>query len=577
MIPILKQRYVAKTLLVIFSFTIVVFVLTTQSSLWDRDEPRFARIACEMLQSGEWLLPTMNGQVFAKKPPFAFWMMAGSMALFGVNPVAARLPAVFSLAATGWVVFLLGRKLFSPHVGFWSSAILMSSAMTMYMGSAAMVDVPLLAFITLAMWSHLKGIFHPKHWYLYWPILALALGLSELTKHPVGMATVVPATCFSTWMLRKRMQIPKTYWLGLVAAFAAGYALHQSWFLSVRNMAPGFVEEMLMRQIVGRIIAPMEGYGANHLWGYLALLPIYFPILMLGFAPWSVFLPAGISALIRRRVGERTSQVFLISWALPIFVLFSLAATKLPHYVLPLFPPAALLTAAALESWRNGNLDPRDRRWLVGGAWVMTSVSFALGILLCLGDFFMGQGLWRMEIVIPGVAIPVFSLIVLRLIRKENIYSAARLLMVGMPLLVLLSARLILPAIEPLIKISPVLAETIRTHRLKDDAVAMCGYGEPSFIFYMNLPDDQPITILKQDPTTLHAWLSAPGAGWLVVYDSLWKEMINRHDRLKGPEPGLWCRYSTPMTGQGVTRCGWSNACRKKTHFFSRRSAVEKF
>ena len=92
----------------------------------------------------------------------------------------------------------------------------------------------------------------------------------------------------------------------------------------------------------------------------------------------------------------------------------------------------------------------------------------------------------------------------------------------------LLSARLILPAIEPLIKISPVLAETIRAHRLEDEPVAMCGYAEPSFIFYMNLSADQPISLLKQDPKTLRAWFGEQGNGWLVVYDSLWKKMIDR-------------------------------------------------
>ena len=524
----LRQPYVGKTLLTIFFLTFVVFVLATQSSLWDRDEPRFARTACEILQTGEWLLPTMNGRVFAHKPPLTFWTMAAGMAVFGVNSVAARLPAVLSLAATGWLVFLLGRRLFSPRVGFWSSAILMSSVITMYMGSAAMVDAPLLAFISLAMWAHLKGLFHPGRWYLYWPVLALALGLSELTKHPVGMATVVPATFFSTWMLRKDMQVPKCYWLGLVAAYATGYALHQAWFIPVRNMAPGFAEEILGRQIVGRIFSPMEGHGANSLLGYLALVPIYVPILLVGFAPWSVFLPAGISALIRRHVGDRTARVFLLSWALPIFILFSLTATKLPHYILPMFPPAALLTAATLEAWRTRHLDHRDRRWLNVGAWLLTSVAFGVGMLLCLAVFFMGPYPWRIGMVIPGVVILGLSLIVFRLIKSEKVHRAAQVLLVGMPLLMLLSAQLVLPAIEPLIKVSPVLAEIIRVHRLPHEPVAMSGYTEPSFIFYMNLPVDQPITVLKQDPKTLHAWFGAPGTGWLVVYDSLWEKSMDR-------------------------------------------------
>jgi 4-amino-4-deoxy-L-arabinose transferase-like glycosyltransferase len=522
----LRQPYVGKTLLVIFLLTLVVFVLATQSSLWDLDESLYARIACEMLQSGEWRLPTMNGHVFSEKPPFTFWAMAACMASFGVNPVAARLPAVFSFALTGWLVFLLGRELFSPRVGFWSSAILMSSVMTLYLGSAATLDAPLLAFISLAMWAYLKGIFHPKRWIFYWPVLALALGLAELTKHPVGMATVAPATFFSTWMLRKEMRIPKSYWLGLVAACLAGYALYLTWFIPVCNMAPGFAEEIFGRQVIGKIFAPMQGHGADTLLGHLALLPVYAPMLLVVFLPWSVFLPAGVSVLIRHRVGDRISRIFLISWALPIFVLFSLAATKLPHYIFPLFPPVALLTAASLESWRTEHLIREESRWLGVGAWLLVSASLAFGILLCFAIFFIGQDPWRIETVVPGVAFMGLSLTVFRLVKREKVQSAARVLLVGMPLFILLAVRMILPGIEPLLKISPVLAENIRAHRSEDEPIAMCGYREASFVFYMNLPDGQSISDLDQHPRTLQAWLNGTGTAWLVVYDSLWKKMM---------------------------------------------------
>ncbi len=522
----LRQPYAGKTLLAIFLLTLAVFLLTTQSSLWDLDESLYARISCEMLQSGEWCLPTMNGQVFSEKPPFAFWTMAASMGLFGVNAVAARLPAVISFALTGWLVFLLGWELFSPRVGFWSSAIFMSSVMTLYLGSAAMVDAPLLAFISVAMWAHLKSIFHPQKWIFYWPVLALALGLAALTKHPVGIATVAPATFLSTWMLRKEMRIPKSYWLGLLTACGAGYALYLSWLIPVRNMAPGIAEEMLGRQIVGRFFTPMQGHGADTLLGYLALLPIYVPILLAGFLPWSVFLPAVISLLMRRRVGDRISRIFLISWALPIFVLFSLAVTKLPHYIFPLLPPVALLTAAALESWRNGYLDRKESRWLGVGAWFLVLVSLVFGILLCSAIFFIGQDPWRIETVVPGVAFIGLTLTVFRLIKREKIRSAARVLLVGMPLFVVLAARLILPGIEPLLKISPALAETIRAHRSNNEPVAMCGYREASFVFYMNLPAGQSISDLDQNSGTLQAWLNGTGTAWLVVYDSLWKKMM---------------------------------------------------
>jgi 4-amino-4-deoxy-L-arabinose transferase-like glycosyltransferase len=539
----LRQPYVGRVLLAIFLLTLSILALASQSSLWDRDEPLFARAACEMLQTGEWLMPTMNGKVFAHKPPLAFWAMAGSMALFGVNAVAARLPAVFSLAATGWLAFLMGRLLFSPMVGFWACVMFMTSAMAMYLGGAAMVDGTLLAFITLAMYAHLKGLRQPGRWYVYWPVMSVALGLSELTKHPVGMATAVPAILCSTWLLRKELKIPTGCWLGFFLAFLVGYGFHQAWYITVCNMVPGFGEEIHGRHVVGRFFTAMEGHGAGSLWGYLALLPIYVPILLAGFSPWSAFLPAGVSALVHRHMGSQTAQVFLISWILPIFAFFSLAVTKLPHYIFPIFPPVALLAAGLLEAWRKGQLNQEDRYWLRFGAWLYASIVFGSGAALCLAAVLMGKGTWRVLGVVPGLLIAASCIWGFRLIRAEKIQRAAWLFLIGTPLLLLAAARLTLPAIEPLIKVSPVLAQTIRAHRLPHEPLAMCGYAEPSLIFYMNLSADQPIAVLDQSPEVLNAWTAVTGGAWLVAYDSLWKKMIDRF----GPIETVRTRLIVPV------------------------------
>jgi len=524
----LRQPYVGKTLLAIFLLALSLLALAGQSSLWDRDEPRFARVACEMLQTGNWLLPSFNGDVFAHKPPFAFWAMAGSMALFGVNVLAVRLPAVVSLAAAGWLVFLIGRLLFSSMVGFWACGMLMTSVMAMYLGSAAMVDAPLLAFICLAMYAHLKGLHQPKRWHLYWPLLALALGLSELTKHPVGIATAAPAMLWSTWLLRKDLKLPRVYWLGLFLAFLTAYGFHQAWYIPVSNTVPGFAYEIDARGILHRFFTPIQGHGAKSLLGQLALLPFYVPFLLAGFAPWSTFLAAGVSAVGRRRIGTRTARVCLISWILPIFAVFSLAATKLPHYIFPIFPPVALIVAGLLEAWRKDQLTQKDRYWLRFGAWLYVLLLFAFGASLCAASILMGEEMWRFLGVLSGLLFGALGIWGFRLIRNEKIYRTARLFLVGTPIMVLLTASMTLPAIEPLIKVSPVLAKTIRAHRMPHEPIAMCGYMEPSFIFYMNLPAAQSIEAIGQDPKALHAWATAPGSGWLVVYDSIWKKMTDQ-------------------------------------------------
>ena len=107
----------------------------------------------------------------------------------------------------------------------------------------------------------------------------------------------------------------------------------------------------------------------------------------------------------------------------------------------------------------------------------------------------------------------------------------------------LLSVRFMLPSIEPLIKVSPVLAEVIRADRLSNEPVAMCGYMEPSFYFYLNLPANQAVANIDRFPEALHAWATDAGPGWLVVYDSLWEKMINRF----GPVERARSRIIVPL------------------------------
>ena len=534
-----KNQYARQTLLVAGALSLIVLAVAARSTLWDRDETLYARAAAEMLQSGEWLVPTMNAEIFAHKPPLAIWTMAASMAVFGVNDLAARIPSVVSLACTGWLIFLLGRRLFSARVGSWASAIYMSSPMALYIGGAAMLDSTLTAFVCLGMWSHAQWLRRPGRWCIYWPVLALSVGLAELTKHPVGLAVLAPGVFWSTWMLRESKGISKSYWAGLLLAFLAGYAMHQAWYVSVCKTIPGFEEEMFWRHIVGRFFTVMEGHGASSFGGYLATLPLYIPVLIAGFAPWSAFLPGGISAFIRRRSASGEAYAILVAWAIPPFLLFSLAATKLPHYILPVFPPAALVAAAALEAWRTGKPSGPDRAWLRRGAWVLATVSLCFGGALCGAVFLCGTGAWRFAAIFPALLLIGVGIAEVRLILKEELLKTAFLFLAATPFLYLFSAMLVLPAVEPLIKVSPRLAEKIQQEFSIEEPVAMCGYTEPSFIFYMDLPPDERIAVLPETPEALRKWFAAPRTGWLVVYGSLWKQAENRYGPFENAQPRL--------------------------------------
>src|SRR5262249_51808423 len=136
------------------------------------------------------------------------------------------------------------------------------------------------------------------------------------------------------------------------------------------------------RHVLGRALRPMEGHGG----GIAAGLPYYGLAILFGFSPWTLFLPGAASAVAGGRAGGRVARAFLSGWALAPLALFSLAATRLPHYVLPIFPALALSVGSTLEQDALGCLSPRDRLWLKRGAWfygAVTAVELAL-LLVCL-------------------------------------------------------------------------------------------------------------------------------------------------------------------------------------------------
>src|SRR5690606_36152681 len=100
-----------------------------------------------------WLIPTFNGELFAHKPPLSYWLLAISMAVFGANEFAARLPSAIALSGSAFLIFLIGRRMFNARVGWWAMAILSTALLPVYLGIAAMVDAPLLFSICLAIWA----------------------------------------------------------------------------------------------------------------------------------------------------------------------------------------------------------------------------------------------------------------------------------------------------------------------------------------------------------------------------------------------------------------------------------------
>ncbi len=352
-------------------------------SLWDIDEGNNSEAAREMLESGNWVVPTFNFKLRVDKPVLLYWLQVSAYAWLGVGEWAARLPSALAALVTVWLTYELGRRLFDPGTGLLAGLILASTVL--FCGSAhfANPDALLNAFTVLTFlcfWSSFSR--GGRGWFV--PV-GISTGLAVLAKGPVGV--LLPMAIIGLFLLcnrRGRLMLDRRQVLG-VLAFAL---VALPWYILVATETKAsFLRGFLLTHNVGRYLSPMEHHSGPIYYYFLALL--------FGFAPWSVFLGlAGwysVDEWKRESVEKDVSTLsrshaFLWCWIAVYFVFFSLARTKLPNYILPIYPPVALLTARFLERWRCGALHPSS--WTVRVSLVLLAlvgIGTTTGLLLASG------------------------------------------------------------------------------------------------------------------------------------------------------------------------------------------------
>jgi 4-amino-4-deoxy-L-arabinose transferase-like glycosyltransferase len=305
--------------------------------LFDLDEGAFSQASLEMLQSGEYAATTLNGEPRYDKPVGVYWLQAASVALFGAQTWAFRLPSV--LAGLVWAVLIwrFAREQWSRQEADWAALIMLSTLGASIIIKAAIADALLQVFLTLS----LLDIYR----YTKAPSLALKLrvylwmGLGFLVKGPV--AVVIPACTAAVFLASQRRW--KLLWQAMAdprgwAVFAAAVC---PWLVAVYQ-AQGwdFFVGFFGEHNFGRFTSTREGHGGQW-WYYFWALPL-------------VLLPfAALILIVLRRAPllfEEHLPRFLLIWFGVVFTLVSLSATQLPHYVLYGAAPLYLLCARQLCS-----------------------------------------------------------------------------------------------------------------------------------------------------------------------------------------------------------------------------------
>ena len=341
-------------------------------ALWEPDEGRYSDIPREMVATGDYVTPRLNGVKYFEKPPLFYWAQASAIQAFGLNEWALRLwPALFALFGVV-TVYAAGRRLFDRRTGLLAASVLATSLLYYYLGRTITLDMAVSVLLSAALFAFLLGTRAPaggrRRW-LMWTFYACA-ALATLTKGLIGI--VIPGMIIGAWILLlnnwrvlKEMYLPSGLILFLIIA--------APWHVMVSEANPEFLNFYFIHEQFLRFTTNIHR-RYEPMWFFL-------PVLLVGLLPWVAFLGQSLRFNLPVSWSDRheyKETLFLTLWAVLVFAFFSISDSKLVPYILPMFPPLALLLGRYFaHAWTDDTL-----RGLRTGYWAVLGLGIALAAIL---------------------------------------------------------------------------------------------------------------------------------------------------------------------------------------------------
>ncbi len=369
---------------------LVLFFNLGSYGLWEPDEARYAEIAREMLALRDLVVPHLNYVAYVEKPPLLYWLIALSFKALGRNEFAARLIPALSALAGVLMVFFFARRTLGRRQGLMAAAILATAPLYAVMGQVLTTDMLLTALVTAASFALFLHYREGGRW--CWAAY-IAMGLATLTKGPVGIALPVLSILAFLWWNGELGGAFRRF--HAVAGAVIVLAIAAPWFVAISIAEPGFTDFYFVGEYVKRVFQPSYSHGE----------PIYFyaPVLIGGLLPWPLIAPF----LRWRQSAANPARRFCIAASAVTIAAFSIASAKLIPYILPAFPPLAVLIADAIVStaWPVArDHDSRDDLQFGAESRGMMSGATA-GSLLAIGPILSLIGL---AVITVGFAAPLF-------------------------------------------------------------------------------------------------------------------------------------------------------------------------
>jgi 4-amino-4-deoxy-L-arabinose transferase-like glycosyltransferase len=470
---------------------IVYFAGAQRVPLWDRDEPWYAQCSREMLQSGDWVVPTYLREWRLEKPPVVYWCQLVAMEVAGDTAQAARFPSSIAVLATALLIALVVRRYTGDRRALWTVFIFCTSGVAIASAKFCITDGILLFLVIVGQaslaamyWASRRGRVPP--WWTV-PAFWISLGLAGITKGPQPLGehafTLVILLVLDVLNegkgLRNKAAWKKhvRWWRNLQPLIGVPVLVIvvAPWLILIHRRAPGFILALLTKARM-HLEQSMEGHGKP---------PGYHALLIFGtFFPWSLLLPTTIVMAWRKR---RLPVIrFGIAAMAGPWLMMELVYTKLPFYVLPAFPGLSFLTADTLVRCARRQYRDFERPsfYATVVVWIIATLGLAGAIWFSLLVAKPSQLPITGFIAFSAAGVIYAALVGYRFFRGR-VVRAAVVMGVGMSVMLTILYTAVLPGMNFLHLPERLAADLTRLGAYGADVhVLMIGYDEPSLAFY---------------------------------------------------------------------------------------------
>ncbi len=465
------------------------------------DEPRYAHAAREMMRTGDYVVPRVNGETYLEKPPLLFWSMAAASWPVGdVTAVTARIPSIVSGLVTVVFTYALAYHLFGARVAFWAALILMTTARVWWQARFGQIDMLLTALLTASLYALWRWEEDRRPAWLL--VVYGGMGLGLLAKGPPAL--MFPLLLIAAFYWRNPEARRGTWWLtGTLAALALALA----WFVPARLLGAetteaavqGGIAENLWRNTIGRALLGVS--KAQPPWYYLTTIPV-------DLLPWALFLPWTLPWVWRNHKRDK-GMWFLWCYTVPALIVFSIIVGKRAIYILPLFPAFAIFLGASIVDLAE---DPKRWGW-------RRNTGIAWGVLLALlGLALIGAGTLSEYHVYatPGVlgfAGALAALGVVVLVRSwQRDGQGVQSLFAGTAIVLFGGAALFALPVANQFKSAVAFCEPVRTlaHAGEEFSLYSVGFSRETYIFHADHFHEERFTDLIEIPELAEQdWMAA--------------------------------------------------------------------